>query len=220
MITSVFLLCGANNGTAIPTIPKVTCENFGKAQMFLMQRIRKVDGTLNSMTLADAKLLATWTPLLTEEVLGTKVQATPYTESPSFTDGSQRTARGGNDSFGGVPIVLGNDPTEFTSQILLTQQAVIKELKKYQNEDRNNLGLYMVSDDGKLMVNTDDSANPTTVYPIPIQSFAVGNKVAGGYDDVDYNTLGFQLLNNWSDNVIVIQRSELDFDPLTALLPV
>jgi len=177
MITSVFLLCGANNGTAIPTIPKVTCENFGKAQMFLMQRIRKVDGTLNSMTLADAKLLATWTPLLTEEVLGTKVQATPYTESPSFTDGSQ-------------------------------------------NEDRNNLGLYMVSDDGKLMVNTDDSANPTTVYPIPIQSFAVGNKVAGGYDDVDYNTLGFQLLNNWSDNVIVIQRSELDFDPLTALLPV
>ena len=95
-------------------------------------------------------------------------------------------------------------------------QAVIKALKSYRNEASDNLGVILVSAEGKLMINTDDSANPTTVYPIPIQQFNVGNKVAGGYDDVDYNSISFQLEDNWSNDTTVINRADLDFDPLTA----
>jgi hypothetical protein len=213
---STLILCGADNGTAIPAIPSATCEHFGKVQRIFFQRLKKEDGTLNSMTLAESKLLATYTPLLTEETLGTKLQATPFTESPAFTDGTVRTARGGNDSYGGIPISLGYEPTEFEAQILSANQAVIKALKSYRNEASDNLGVILVSAEGKLMINTDDSANPTTVYPIPIQQFNVGNKVAGGYDDVDYNSISFQLEDNWSNDTTVINRADLDFDPLTA----
>lgn len=212
---STLILCGAGNGTAIPTIPAAACEHFGKVQRLIFQRVRKVDGSLNTIQVADMDLLATWTALAADDTLGTKVQGSPFTESPSFSDGTVRTARGGNDSYGGVPISLGYEPTEFEAQILSTRQDVIAALKLYRNEDLNNLGVYMVSAEGKLMATVDDIGTPTTIAPIPIQQFNIGNKVAGGYDDVDYNAISFQLEDNWSNGTKTIEATEFAFDLLT-----
>ncbi|HAW05594.1 MAG TPA: hypothetical protein DCW83_12970 [Saprospirales bacterium] len=213
---STLILCGAPN-TVIPDIPTSACEHFGKVQRIIFQRCKN-GATANTIPAGSgaggAGVLATW-QALTAATDGTKAQFSPFTESPAFTDGTVRTARGGNDSYGGVPISLGYEPTEFEAQILSARQDVIAALKLLRNEDAYNLGVYLISADGKLMANVDDVATPTTLSPIPIQQFNIGNKVAGGYDDVDYNALSFQLEDNWSNTVATIPATDFAFDLLT-----
>ena len=214
---STLILCGATN-TVIPDIPSASCEHFGKVQRLIFQRLQ-VAGVPNTIAagvgVGGFGVVASW-DALTAAVDGTKVQFSPFTESPAFTDGSVRTARGGNDSYGGVPISLGYEPTEFEAQVLSARQDVIVALKTLRNEDFTNLGVYMISAEGRLMAVVDDIANVGTIAPIPIQQFNVGNKIAGGYDDVDYNAISFQLLDNWSNSVAVIPASDFtDFDLLT-----
>tara|TARA_R100000951_G_scaffold109400_1_gene106418 strand:+ start:1638 stop:2297 length:660 start_codon:yes stop_codon:yes gene_type:complete len=213
---STLILCGAPN-TVIPDIPTSACEHFGKVQRIIFQRCKN-GSTANTIQVGSAAgqagVLATW-QTLTAATDGTKAQFSPFTESPAFTDGTVRTARGGNDSYGGVPISLGYEPTEFEAQILSARQDVIAALKLLRNEDAYNLGVYLISADGKLMANVDDVATPTTLSPIPIQQFNIGNKVAGGYDDVDYNAISFQLEDNWSNTVATLPATDFAFDLLT-----
>ena len=213
---STLILCGATN-TVIPDIPTSACEHFGKVQRIIFQRCKN-GATANTIPTGNASgqagVLATW-QTLTAATDQTKAQFSPFTESPAFTDGTIRTARGGNDSYGGVPISLGYEPTEFEAQILSARQDVIAALKLLRNEDAYNLGVYLISADGKLMAKVDDVATPTTLSPIPIQQFNIGNKVAGGYDDVDYNALSFQLEDNWSNTVATIPATDFEFDLLT-----
>ena len=213
---STLILCGAPN-TVIPDIPTSACEHFGKVQRIIFQRCKN-GSTANTIPAGSgaggAGLSATW-DTLTGATDGTKAQFSPFTESPAFTDGTVRTARGGNDSYGGVPISLGYEPTEFEAQILSARQDVIAALKLLRNEDAYNLGVYLISADGKLMANVDDVATPTTLSPIPIQQFNIGNKVAGGYDDVDYNAISFQLEDNWSNTVATLPATDFEFDLLT-----
>lgn len=213
---STLILCGAVNAV-IPDIPSTECEHFGKVQRIIFQRLQDggTPNTIDVTGVSGMNLLATWTPLLTA-VDGTKVQPSPFTESPAFTDGTIRTARGGNDSYGGVPITLGYEATEFEAQILSVRQDVVAALKLLRNEDSTNLGVYLISAEGKLMADVDDIGTPNAIAPIPIQQFNVGNKVAGGYDDVDYNAISFQLLDNWSNTVKTFDATAFDFDLLTA----
>ena len=217
---STLILCGAPN-TVIPDIPTSACEHFGKVQRIIFQRCKN-GATANTVGLGagvagavlDAGASATW-DTLTAATDGTKAQFSPFTESPAFTDGTIRTARGGNDSYGGVPISLGYEPTEFEAQILSARQDVIAALKLLRNEDAYNLGVYLISADGKLMATVNDVATPTILSPIPIQQFNIGNKVAGGYDDVDYNAISFQLEDNWSNTVATLPATDFAFDLLT-----
>jgi hypothetical protein len=207
-------LCDCPVGAELTVIPTFTCpESLGQVQKILFQRIYSSGSTKNSFTIASANpnLLASWTAL-TGASDGTKVTVSPFVNQPETEAGAPREYGGGNATLGGIPIILGSEPTTFTAMLLQTPQTVIKALKDYQCEE---LGVYLVDEFGKIGGIADDNASPTLFYPIPVRQFFVGDKTLGGYESPDSNGIQFSFLPNWSNEFYLVSPS--DFDPLTEL---
>ena len=56
---------------------------------------------------------------------------------------------------------------------------------------------------------------PTKYMPIPIGKLFVGDKKLGGFEEPDSNTIEWSFFPNWSDNLYIIKRETMDFNPLT-----
>jgi len=202
--------CQCPAGASIPSVPNASCpQDFGQIQKIIFQRVFSSGTTKNSMTQANAKLLATWTPLFSAAD-GTKAVITPYVEAPTADGGDAITYGGGNDTVGGATKVIGTNPTNMTFALRQIVQSIAKALKGLMCE--LNLGVYFVNGDGQIM----GKANGESGFsPIPIQTLFVGDLKLNGLETPDENALSFSLPANWSDDVVIITPT--DFNPLTDL---
>lgn len=208
------LICQCPAAAALTTIPKVNCaENFGQIQKVAFQRLAQSDGTLNTMTEASIKLLATWTALLAA-TNGTKVVVSPYINAPADSGGDARMSSGGNDDLGGIPEVLGGNPVQFEGQIRAVPQSVIKAMKVLQCEaNAGNLGVFLFDENGNIEALLDGA----DIKPIPIRALFIGSKIHGNYDAKDSNAITWQYPDNYSDDLVIVKPT--DFNPLTDLVP-
>ena len=207
--------CPAN--AALTTIPAQGCaESFGQIQKVAFQRLTTA-GVKNSFTSSASILLkASWTALMSAAD-STKVVISPYIQAPTVEAGAARTFGGGNETLGGVEVIIGREPTPFTGVIRAVSQSVIKAIKELQCEAiADNLGVYLFDENGNICA-LQDQTTATTFYPIPIRALFVGDKSFGGLEAPDSNAIQWSFLPNYSDNLAIVTPT--DFNPLTDLVP-
>lgn len=209
-------LCTCPAAASLTAIPAAGCPvSFGQIQKIAFQRLRKADGSKNSFTNASSILLkASWTARMAAAD-GSKIVISPYVQAPTNEAGSPRTFGGGNETLGGVEMIIGREPTTFSAAIRSTAQSVIKAMKALQCEAQaDNLGVYLVDENGAIEGIKDQSA-VNTWYPIPIRSLFIGDKAHGGLEAPDSNAIQFSFLPNYSDDLDIAVPT--DFNPLTDL---
>lgn len=218
-------LCSCPAASALTTIPAVQCvESFGQIQKVAFMRLKKADGTVNSFVDGSSTgidKLAAWTAkmALTD---GGKVVISPYIQAPTSEAGEARTFGGGNETLGGVELVIGRNPTSFSGVFRAVPQAIIKVIKELQCEAQaDNLGVILFDENGNIEAvkgSTVVDTTPTpTYYPIPIRSLFVSDKTHGGLEAPDSNNISWTFLPNFSDDLAIVAPS--DFNPLTDLKP-
>ena len=213
-------LCSCPAATTLTTIPAAQCsETFGQIQKVAFCRLAKADGTKNSFTTGSSTgidKLAAWTAKMAKTD-GEKVVISPYIQAPTQEAGSPRTFGGGNETLGGVEIIVGREPSTFTGVIRAVAQSVIKAMKDLQCEAQSdNLGVFLFDENGNIEA-IEDGTTAGTYYPIPIRSLFIGDKSHGGLEAPDNNAIQWAFLPNYSDNLKIVTPS--DFNPLTDLVP-
>lgn len=205
------LNCGCPAGAHLADLSIPDCkESLGQVQKVIFQRLYTAGGAKNTIT--DPGTKTSWTALMTASD-STKCVISPYIQGPTTEPGAARTWGGGNDSLGGIAIVIGAEPTSFTGNIYQESQSVIKTLKTYMCE---TIGVYLIDDNGRIGCIADNPAKPTKYSPIPIHSFFVGDKNLGGYEAPDGNAISWSFFPNWSDDLVIVAPK--DFNPLTDLV--
>jgi len=207
------MICTCPKAAALPDVPVSDCpETFGQIQKVAFQRLTKADGTKNSFTTtADIKLKASWTPLLVAAD-GTKVVMSPYIQAPASEGGAAREFGGGNETLGGIPVIIGREPSPFTGVIRQTAQTVIAALKQMQCE---NIGVFLFDENGAIGAIKGGTTQAPTYSPIPIHAFFVSDKTLGGLEAPDSNAVKWVFPPNYSDALVKV--SPTDFNPLTDL---
>ena len=204
------LNCGCPAGAHIADLDIADCkESLGQVQKVAFQRVYKTAGELNAVE--DATKKASFASLFSAAD-GTKMTVSPYIQSPTTEPGAARTFGGGNQTLGGIEITIGREPTTFSGVIYQEKQKTIKQLKQYMCE---NVGVWLIDENGNIACLVDDHDNPTKFMPIPIGKLFIGDKKLGGFEEPDSNTIEWSFFPNWSDNLYIIKREELDFNPLT-----
>lgn len=207
------LNCGCPAGAHIADLSIAECkESMGQLQKVLFQRIYKTAGTLNSID--DLTKKASFTSLLSASD-GSKVTVSPYIQGPTTEPGAARTFGGGNETLGGIEIIIGREPTTFTGTIYQESQKTIAQLKQYMCE---NVGVYLIDENGNIGCLVDDMDAPTKYMPIPIGKLFVGDKNLGGFENPDSNTIEWSFFPNWSDKFFIVKREDMDYNPLTDLV--
>lgn len=217
-------LCSCPAATALTTIPAVGCaESLGQIQKVAFMRLKKADGTVNSFVdgvTTGIDKLAAWTAkmALTD---GGKAVISPYIQAPTQDGGDARTFGGGNETLGGVEMVIGRNPMSFSGVMRAVPQSVIKVMKELQCEAAgDNLGVILFDENGNIeAVKKVTTGTPDVVeyMPIPIRALFIGDKVHGGLEAPDNNAISWQFLPNYSDDIAIVAPS--DFNPLTDLVP-
>ena len=217
-------LCACPAATALTTIPAASCaESFGQIQKVAFMRLKKADGTVNSFvngagTGIDKKAAWTAKMALTD---GGKAVISPYIQAPAQDGGDARTFGGGNETLGGIEIVIGRNPMNFTGVMRGVPQSVIKAMKLLQCEAQgDNLGVFLFDENGNIeAIKKVTTGTPDVVeyMPIPIRSLFIGDKVHGGLEAPDSNAISWTFLPNYSDELAIVQPD--DFNPLTDLVP-
>lgn len=218
-------LCACPAATALTTIPAATCaESFGQIQKVAFMRLKKADGTVNSFVDGSATGIdkkAAWTAkmALTD---GGKAVISPYIQAPTQDGGDARTFGGGNETLGGVEMVIGRNPMNFSGVMRGVPQSIIKVMKELQCEAQgDNLGVILFDENGNIeAIKESVTAEGTTTIsykPIPIRSLFIGDKVHGGLEAPDNNAISWKFLPNYSDDLAIVQPD--DFNPLTDLVP-
>jgi len=209
------LNCGCPAGKHLSDLEIAECkESFGQIQKVIFSRIYSSAGTKNTLPEATIKAKAKMTPLFSAAD-GTKLIISPYIQNPTTEPGEARTFGGGNQTLGGVEIVIGREPTTFSGVIYQESQSVIKTLKTYSCE---KIGVYLIDENGNIGAIADSDA--TTFSPIPVDKFFVGDKNLGGYEEPDSNSISWSFFPNWSDDLVLIKSDALDYNPLTDLVNV
>lgn len=205
------LNCGCPAGAHIADLEIVECkESMGQVQKVAFQRIYKTAGTKNSVT--DPTKKASFSTLFSAAD-GSKMTVSPYIQGPTSEPGAARTFGGGNQTLGGIEITIGREPTTFSATIYQESQKTIAQLKQYMCEE---IGVWLIDENGNIGCLVDDQNNPTAYFPIPIGKFFVGDKKLGGFEEPDSNTIEWSFNPNWSDKFYIIKRETLkDFNPLT-----
>lgn len=189
----------------------------GQIQKVAFQRVYSSGTTKNTFVEATSPIdtLANWTTFQGASD-STKVTVSPFIDNPESEPGAAREYGGGNATVGGVPLILGSEPTPFTCELLQKKQSIIDALKDYMCESQvKNLGVYLFDEFGQIGCLVDDIATPANYYPIPIWSFFVSDLGFGGFESPDRNLMQWMFPPNWSDLFTVITPA--DFDPLTDL---
>lgn len=209
------LVCDCPLAASLPSVPLSDCpESFGQLQKVIFQRLENAAGVKNEFDTESKQITkkASWTALLTASD-GTKAVPSPYITNPTFEAGAARTYGGGNETLGGIEINIGREPTTFKGTLLQEHSETIKALKQLQCEGA--LGVYLVDENGEIGALADDPSDPTKYSPIPIYGLFIGDRVLGGLEAPDRNSIEWKLVPNWSDNLVRLKPE--DFNPLTDL---
>ena len=211
------LNCGCPAGAHLADLQIADCkESLGQIQKVIIQRRYGSAGVLNAIPEASIKSKTAMAALATAAD-GTKIIISPYIQNPTTTPGEARTFGGGNQTLGGVEIVIGREPTTFEGIIYQEKQSTIKTMKEYSCEE---IGVYLIDENGNIGAIKTTSGNATAYAPIPLRSFFVGDKNLGGYEEPDSNAIKWSFLPNWSDDLEIIKQTEMDYNPLTDLVNV
>ena len=207
------LNCGCPAGAHLADLEIAECkESLGQIQKVIIQRIYKSTGEKNSFTATEIKS-KTSMAAKASAADGTKIIISPYIQNPTTEPGAARTFGGGNQTLGGVEIVIGRESTAFSGIIYQESQATIKTMKKYSCE---NIGVFLIDENGNIGALEEDG----NYMPIPIGKFFIGDKKLGGFEEPDSNTIEWNFFPNWSDDLTILKASELDYNPLTDLVNV
>ena len=207
------LNCGCPAGAHLADLQIADCkESLGQIQKVIIQRRFSSAGVLNKIAATDIKS-KTAMAALAAAADGTKIIISPYIQNPTTTPGEARTFGGGNQTLGGIEIVIGREPTTFTGVIYQEAQSVIKTLKTYSCE---KIGVFLIDENGNIGA-IDEAGDGANYEPIPVDKFFVGDKNLGGYEEPDSNTISWSFYPNWSDNLVLIKADTLDYNPLTEL---
>ena len=187
-------------------------------------RLKKADGTVNSFVDGASTGInkkAAWTEkmALTD---GGKVVISPYIQAPTSEAGEARTFGGGNDTLGGIELVIGRNPTAFSGVLRGVPQAIVKVMKELQCEAAaDNLGVILFDENGNIeaIKQSATEGGTTTIshLPIPIRSLFISDKAHGGLEAPDSNNISWSFLPNYSDDLAIVSPD--DFNPLTDLVP-
>ncbi len=210
-------LCTCPAAASLTTIPVASCpESFGQIQKIAFQRLRKADGTVNKFdNTASILLKASWTAKMAAAD-GGKIVISPYVQAPTNEAGGARTFGGGNETLGGVEIIIGREPSTFSAVIRSCPQSIIKAMKALQCEaTADNLGVFLFDENGAIECIKNDAGTEFT--PIPIRALFIGDKAHGGLEAPDSNPIQFSFLPNYSDNLTI--QVPTNFNPLTDLIP-
>ena len=212
------LNCGCPGAASLPDITIPECkESLGQIQKVIFQRIFKEDGSKNSVATPNTK--AVMTPFFAAED-STRMVVSPYLQNPTSEPGAARTFGGGNQTLGGIEVIIGREPTTFTAVLYQEAQSVIKAMKALMCE--KHLGVWLIDENGNIGALKDDSGEATTYLPIPIGKMFVGDKKLGGFEEPDSNVVEWNFFPNWSDDLVILKQAggELTFDynPLTDLV--
>lgn len=201
------LLC--SSGTLEDVLHQLCGEEIGEIDFLILQKVKKDDGSLNSIAVAaDAhKTLATYTALFAAAD-ETKMQKTPLLNGQQTEGGEIRQYGSGAEVNRGIPIVKGATHTTLSGTFIRRKSIEISSLKAYNGIE--NLGVIIVNVDGEMWALTDDLTTPTLVKPIPVFSFFVGDKMIGDYDNVDRHPIQWSFRQKW-DNMLYGFKP--DFDP-------
>lgn len=204
------LNCGCPAGAHIADLDIAPCkESLGQIQKVAFQRVNSAPGTLNAVT--DPTKKASFATLFAAND-STKMVVSPYINGPTTEPGAARTFGGGNQTLGGIEITIGREPTTFSGVLYEESQVTIAALKKYMCE---NLGVWLVDENGNIGCLADNPKKPTKYMPIPIGKLFVGDKKLGGFEEPDSNTIEWSFFPNWSDKLVIVKRDTMDFNPLT-----
>lgn len=205
--------CGCPVGAHLADLSIAECkESFGQIQKVIIQRLFGEAGLKNSISATNIKSKAGMTGYLTAAD-STKIIISPFIQNPTTTPGEARTFGGGNQTLGGIEIVIGREPTTFEGVIYQEKQSTIATMKTYSCEE---IGVYLIDENGNIGAITED--NGANYMPIPIRSFFVGDKNLGGYEEPDSNTIRWSFLPNWSDKLVIINQADgFNYNPLTDL---
>ena len=213
------MICSCPIPTEIGDLTALTCiENIGTVGKLAFQRFRDSSGTslaLNNSTIAvdNPNVLATWT---SAKALSTDAKVTvlpTYVHNVEWGGGDARQYGGGDETFAGAPVILGEEFMTMSADLIQVPQSLIQELKAYRCE--SNLGVYLIMDNGNIVGIVDDLSSPTVFKPIPINGLHISSKVPGKRSAPDMNKLSFQVLEDWSDYLHVVTPS--DFEALIEL---
>lgn len=202
-------ICVCPSSAALTTIPSQECPfDLGQIQKLWFQK-RYADGAINTITITNAKLKATWTALLAEDD-DTKVVVTPFVEAPTADGGDAITYGGGNDTVGGATKIINRNPVGMTFALRQYTPAIVTAMKDLQCV--TDLGVFLINGDGQIFGWGGGTTSAPTIEPIPIQSLFVGDLMPMGYDNPDENALSFSFRPNWSDKLVAVAPT--DFDPI------
>ncbi len=191
--------------TSLPTIPAESCaKRFGQTQKVIFQRLydgSTRNGIADGSSAGQAGLLASWTALKAAND-GTKIAVSPFVENPTPDGGDAKTVGGGNESLNGAERVIGSNPVGMTFRLNNKDQAIIDEMKKLMCESLgNNLGVYLINENGQIMGRKETNGTTVTWYPMPIQTLYISDLMPGGLDADDYNDMSFKFVPGYSDKV-------------------
>ncbi len=209
---SLSLLCSCPVAAELPVLTLSDCPfAVGQIQKIILQRKYSSGSTLNVMSIANAELEANWTILFNADN-GTKVVISPYIEEPTSEGGEPRTYGGGNVTVGGVTRKVGKNPTAMSMFLVDSQSVLIEQLQDYPCE---NLAVYLVTENDKIIGLTDSNATPVNFYPIPIvpNTFFISDRKLGGYEAPDRHQLMWDFAANWDLKLYSLSPS--DFSPLS-----
>lgn len=206
------LNCGCPTGAHLADLEIAECkESFGQIQKIFFQRIYKTPGIKNKIPMTSGSLTKTSISTMLSAADSTKLVVSPYLNNPTTDPGAARTFGGGNQTRGGLEIIIGREPTAFTGVIYQEKQSTIATLKKYMCEE---IGVYLVDENGNL----GGLGGTTELLPIPINRLFIGDKKLGGFEEPDSNMIEWQFYPNWSDELVIVPASAMDFNPLTDLV--
>lgn len=206
--------CACPSADEVTDIPNVSCiQRLGQIQRVAFQRTK--NGTVtNEFVIASANpnVLASWTALIAADD-DTKIQMTPTIGDFVTEVGDVREAGGGNATVGGIPKIIGINPTGASGKFYELPQSIISAIKAYQCE--TGTSVYLFNEYGQAIGLTDSHSTPSKFKGIPIESFFVKDKNMGGFEDIDSNDFGWKFKPNWSDMMHVIKAT--DFNPVLDL---
>lgn len=204
------LNCGCPIGTHIADLTIEKCkESMGQIQKVAFQRVYKTAETLNSVNSPISK--ASFSTLFAAAD-SSKMTVSPYIQGPTSEPGAARTFGGGNQTLGGIEITIGREPTTFSAMIYQESQKTIAQMKQYMCE---NVGVWLIDENGNLGCLVDDIDKPNKYMPIPIGKLFISDKKLGGFEEPDSNSIEWSFFPNWSDKFYIVKCESMGFNPLT-----
>ena len=192
-----------------PTLSNQTCEfNFG-------QILRLAVGEIGSATFADETafgLSANWSALVGTD----DIQYTPLTNNVVIPGGEAATiGPDTNETFFGELKVVGKTSINVVGRFQGLEPAIKAELDGLIGVGASfgNLGVYFIDEHGKIF-GDQVGAPGSTVTPIPVSSFFVGDPGSEGYNTLTYTAVSFNLKPGWFNSIIDVAP---DFDPILAI---